>query len=276
MAINLNQARQFEFNSIYVIDSLGPEELQTGSELYNDIIRRRLITLDFVTGHYVHVNTRDELFALLAEIKNKVVQGTHFPFLHFEVHGKPEGVVLCSDETVAWNELTGWLRLINIATRNNLFVSLATCHGAYIIGEVLPSEPCPFFACVAPWEKVIAEDVLESFQTFFDFILSVRPPEKINFNDAVNYLNLLNGRAWRYYHYNSELLFEKVFEDYEVALGRGRAHSDRVKELTLQVYNQPLNRRSKNSIKREVEERLLRDRHVQKEKFKRKFLILDL
>lgn len=276
MSNSSNPTRQFEFNSIYVIDSLAKDEFQTATDLYEDIIRRRLMTVGFVKGYHVHVDSQEELFALLDDIKNKVLQEGQSPFLHFEIHGKPEGFVLCSGETILWERLTEGLRAINVASLNNVFVSLATCFGAYIIGEVRPTMPSPFFACVAPWEEVTGDDVLESFGTFFDFILSVQFPNRINFNDAVNLLNLANGRPWRYHHYNSELLFEKVFEDYERSLWTGRAHSDRVKMLTMEVYNQPLNQRSKNSIRREVEERLIKDRHAQKEKMKRVFMMMDL
>ena len=56
----------------------------------------------------------------------------------------------------------------------------------------------------------------------------------------------------------------------------GRARTGRVKELILELYNRPLNRRSKNSIKRKVEESLIRDRHAKKEEMRRVFLMMDI
>lgn len=269
--------RQFEFNYIYIVDSLGADELQTASDLYNDIVRWRLMNIDFVQCEQIHVFNKQQFLALLATIKTKVKSGGHSPFIHLEIHGCMEGLGLQSGELVIWEELTKSLREINILLRNNLFLSMATCYSGYIIGEILPSQPAPFFACIATWEKLSGGDIMTSFQSFFDFILSVKPPQKINMNKAVEILNGSPERPWRHHFYNSELLFEQLFNNYEKDLWDQRKFSQRVKKLVAGVFASGKRIiKSKNQIRREIEERLIRDRHAYKEGFRRRFLMLEV
>jgi len=275
LASNL-PTRQFEFNYIYIVDSLGADELQTASDLYNDIVRWRLMRIGFVQCEQIHVFDKQQFLALLATIIAKVRSGGHFPFIHLEIHGCKEGLGLQSGELVTWEDLTKSLREINILLRNNLFLSMATCYSGYIIGEILPSQPAPFFACIATWEELSGDDIMTSFQSFFDFILSVKPPQRINMNEAVEILNGSSERPWRYYFYNSELLFERIFSEYEKDLWDQRKFSMRVKDMVAQVFASGKRIiKSKNQIRREIEERLIRDRHQQKEGFRRRFLMLD-
>jgi hypothetical protein len=35
--------KPFEFSHVYIIESLGPDERKTGTELFNDVIRKRMM-----------------------------------------------------------------------------------------------------------------------------------------------------------------------------------------------------------------------------------------
>jgi hypothetical protein len=61
-------------------------------------------------------------------------------YLHFEMHGCREGLMLNSGELLSWEELYQYFVLINSRLQNQLFVSLATCFGAYIINSVDPTK----------------------------------------------------------------------------------------------------------------------------------------
>jgi hypothetical protein len=234
------------------------------------------MNISFVQCEQVRVLNKQRFFDLLATIKSKIKYGGHYPFLHLEIHGSKDGLVLQSKELITWDELTKSLREINVLLRNNLFLSMATCYSGYIIGSILPGQPAPFFACIATWEELSGDDIMTSFQSFFDYILSVKPPERINLNEAVEILNGSPDRPWRYHLYNSELVFERIFSDYEKDLWNPRKFSERVKEMVTQVFASCKRIiKSKKQIRREIEEKLIRDRHQQKEEFRRQFLILD-
>src|SRR5688572_22519897 len=124
--------RKFEFNCIYVIESLPEFETKTGTILYEDLLRRITYKIDFLKSSLIRVENKIDLFTELEKIKSLALKGGHFPYLHFEVHGSIKGLVLPSRELVTWLELSNRLREINIIIRNNLFVSFATCFSAYI------------------------------------------------------------------------------------------------------------------------------------------------
>jgi hypothetical protein len=268
--------RHFEFNHIYIIDSLGTDELHTAGDLYNDIVRRRFMQLPFGQSEHLHVSNKQQFLYVLSKIESKVRSGGHYPFLHLEIHGNPQGLVLLSEESITWGELTDSFRIINELLRNNLFLSMATCHSGHIISSILPSKPAPFFACIATWDELTGEDIMASFQSFFDYILNVKLPERINLNAAVKILNGSPERPWRYHLYNSELLFERVFAEYENDIWNPRKFSERVKGIVNRIFASGKKIRwSKNKVRREVQAKLIADRHRQKAAYKRRFLILD-
>jgi hypothetical protein len=71
----------------------------------------------------------------------------HFPLLHFETHGAERrpgvigaspGLVLASGELITWPKLAPYLTAINEATRLNLIVFMAACHGADVASLIQP------------------------------------------------------------------------------------------------------------------------------------------
>lgn len=161
----------FDFNKIIVIESLRKHEQKTGRKLFDSIIKKFPAKAEYFKVDYKEVNSKRELFNLFNDIKEEVVKTHYFPFIHFEVHGSKEGLVLNSAYKITWEILTKFLREINIATKNNLFVSFASCHAAFIFQEIDILKKCPFVGFVAPFGEIRNYEIEETFETFFSELL---------------------------------------------------------------------------------------------------------
>ena len=139
----------FKFNRLYIIESL--QERLTGKELYDDLIKWQEYKYSELQTNYFPVENKTELFAIFDRIKKECQEQGCCPVLHFEMHGdsKFRGLVLNSNELVAWEELYIILREINFIVRNNLFLTLAVCHGAYLMQIANIHLPAPFYDFIA-------------------------------------------------------------------------------------------------------------------------------
>ncbi len=61
--------RKFEFDTIYVIESLGKEEIQTGSVLYEDLLKRLTYRIPYFKCDIKKINSKVDFFAEIEKIK---------------------------------------------------------------------------------------------------------------------------------------------------------------------------------------------------------------
>lgn len=200
--------KKFSFNKIIVIESLADNEVQTGSNLFNDLLNRK----SGILSELKIFKTKVELLAYFEELKEEIKINGILPFLHFEIHGSKnkDGLVMSSGELVGWLELANRFRELNQILNNNLFVSLATCHGAYMYREISPTQSSPLFGFIGPWQEVESDDIEVSFNYFFDCLISEN-----NFTEAVKRLNDMNNLPYRYHFYSAEEIFDRVYDQYE-------------------------------------------------------------
>ncbi|THF53143.1 hypothetical protein E6C50_02760 [Flavobacterium supellecticarium] len=166
--------RNFRFNKIYVIESLDKDEQKTGKDLYDDILRWRQMSSDNkFTCEYKPINNKVEYETLIAHIEKECEKGI-FPILHFEIHGlsNKSGLVLNNNETITYSKLTEDLSKINIKIGNNLFLTLAVCHGAYLLGAVKINKPAPFLGFIGSFETINNDDILYRYTGFYNEFLT--------------------------------------------------------------------------------------------------------
>lgn len=159
----------FKFDKIYILQSLKGEEA-TGDEVEKRI---RYVSHSLNVEppvELINTDTREEFFDVLAKINSEVSNGA-MPFIHFEVHGSPQGFGLSNGESVEWNDIKEPIRQINIDCNNNLFISLATCFGGYLLGTYSYSDPCPFYGYIGPVTFIWNKDAEVSFSEFFETLL---------------------------------------------------------------------------------------------------------
>lgn len=161
----------FTFNNIQILQSLGHRDRKTGTELYNDILCRQPYKHDALSVAPVfEANSLAELRAKLADLATERATVGIGMILHLEMHGADDksGVVLNSGELMTWQELGDALRKINIATRNNLMVTMATCYGGYLLQTIRPSQPAPMYFMLGSMREESEADLLEAYTVFYE------------------------------------------------------------------------------------------------------------
>jgi hypothetical protein len=227
----------FRFNKIWVIESLPENEKQTGTILYDDLLSRKSLQFPQLQTEIAQVNTLAELVALLQQIKDDVYGKAHLPFLHFEIHGSKEGLVLASLESITWAELAGLIRPINIDTRNNVMVTTAVCWGGVAFTEIDPTMPSPFAGIIGPFAKVYVTDIEAGFYEFFDVLLSAG-----GFDAAVEALNQYGEERFNFIP--SLFLFKVLWDKVIESLDNPLELKDRIYNLIFKVTAKPDNTRT--------------------------------
>ena len=122
-------ASKFSFNTICIIQSLGENDRKTGKMLYGNLKLDLDVELYNLKLHLmgVEVNTKEEFFSRLNQIKEETIQGMR-PLIHMEIHGhdNKKGLVLASGEFISWEDLIPHLTVINYLSKNN-FLLLFKC-----------------------------------------------------------------------------------------------------------------------------------------------------
>lgn len=209
MKITLALESEFYFSKVYVIESLPLGERRTGTNIFTDIIERKTWQNPVLKAELLAPQTRIEFVQCLEKIRCEIETGEAWPFIHFEIHGSPDGFSLANGEDFTWEELYPHLKMLNFLTRNNLFVSLATCFGAHIFNVVNPLQTAPFYGYVGSWETVGDRDLEADFTEFFKVFLSSSSMTK-----AIERLNQSAGEATnRYTVFHAEGLFDLIYDE---------------------------------------------------------------
>jgi hypothetical protein len=207
-----------EFNFIYIVQSLGADEPQTGSYLDLFATRPRVEGMSQsglpIGAEVVDVETAADLFAFLGRVVREVEEKDRSPILHLEIHGSSDqqGLVLRSFEFVPWTALLEPLTRINQATGNNLLVTLAVCHGAWLGTILSASRPAPFWTLIGPSTSEHPIVLFPAFEAFYSTLLdeldggkAVRDLlETASAKSAAHSLSIING----------ERIFKQAFRRY--------------------------------------------------------------
>jgi hypothetical protein len=143
-----------EYNGLVVIQSLDDNEPQTGQKLYDDIISRRCD----LRGHgkyFYDVQSKQTFFDALNHICQLVVTDDLKPIIHFEMHGLVEGIQLKNGDRVYWKDFVQQCRLINVVTKNQLIITLATCWGSEIARMIDITLPAPIGDISGQKKKIV-------------------------------------------------------------------------------------------------------------------------
>jgi hypothetical protein len=203
----------FEFNKVYVIESLDDsKEKLTGKELYDDLLRWKEYQIADFKAEYISVDNKTDFLKTLETIKDDCTTKGHYPILHFEIHGSSDttGLVLKSGELVTWNELYQDLVAINSIIGNNLFITLAVCHGGFIMQLIKIENPAPYWGFIGSFEEIKVSDLLIRYNEFYDVFL-----RSFDLNEAVKKLHEANPSVPSTYRFiNSEETFKNINRKY--------------------------------------------------------------
>ncbi|WP_155860264.1 hypothetical protein [Chryseobacterium sp. UNC8MFCol] len=244
--------RNFSFNKIFVIESLDDKK-KTGYELYYDILRwKQKQSDDKFQCEFVELKTRIDFFSFFENLEKQISYGLK-PIFHFEIHGLEDksGLSLQNNEKIFYNELANLLSRINILIGNNLFLTLAVCHGAYLLGSVKIDQPAPFLAFIGSFEVIQNNDTLLRYSEFYDEFLTSFNLEK----SIARFLNVNALTPNTFTIIETEETFKKVYKNYLKESTSGSGLKNRLKEASRTQFFQTLHQKKdfEKKFKNEVE-----------------------
>ena len=196
------------------MQSLPAGELSTGRHLYR-FLQDLADTSDYVS--FDEPETAEDFLGTLISIREHLLSTGEIPLLHIETHGDPDGITLLSGQSLGWHQLKGILTEINIASKLNLMVVLAACHGDNLVKTMRLTDRCPMWGSIGPQTTMPAGDLLDSIQVFYK--------EFLHSSDLILAFKKLNaavfGLGCRYSLWRAENIFRWVYEGYMKAVSTG-------------------------------------------------------
>lgn len=202
-----------DIKHIIVIQSLPKNDKKTGKELFDDIIKMHI---DYkqpanlkMTREYHEVFDKDSFVEILRfyGINSEYMAGGIV--IHLEMHGADnrKGLVLSDDSMIVWEEIVDLLRVINRNTKNNLYLTMATCFGRYMFEGVSQFKKSPYSGYISASKEVLPDEILNDFSIIFETLIA-------NGNLVYSYLEL-DKKGSNFYYMDSERTFEMNFEAFK-------------------------------------------------------------
>lgn len=166
----------FTFSKIVILESLDSTEYKSGSKLCKFINSLKSIHPGVPDAQLVEVAGKDAFVAAIATLIDEAESTGEGPILQIEMHGWEDksGLAFSDGSELSWDALGTCLSDLNRATRFNLVICLATCYGAHFIEALRPSGPSPCFAMIGPTESMYPDELLKSFKSFYEKLLTER------------------------------------------------------------------------------------------------------
>lgn len=215
------------FSRIVIIQSLPAGESSTGRQLRDAIEPTAQFNHD-ISVEFIDVRTVNDFWTALERVQETTEKTMGYPILHLECHGLSDGTGLSlGDATpLPWAEVKTALVRLNHATRCNLFVTLAACHGARLVEtlDVLGRAPC--WGLMGPSGTVSPPDLVGSYSAFF--------LELLRSEDTVAALHALRDspeRRARYFLFTAEDMFRRVLQLYRVTCSTNSQMAERAERF---------------------------------------------
>jgi len=214
----------------------------------------------------IDVSSVVELENLLKELSVHAQERNMRPLLHLDMHGNKEKGLLLNNynEYCSWDHLSGYLREINIHTRNNLCVVGSACFGLRAIMPIKLQEATPFFLLLAP-EKEVKTGFLEN-----NLALFYRELFELGSIDGA-YSRYLSDE-FKYFHCEKMLFI--VIARYIKDGCKGKAAQDRKERLLTDIFSQGMEKNTANlqNIRKKIKNGIRPDQALL-DRYARVFLI---
>lgn len=152
---------------IIVIQSIPKNERQTGTELYNDILRYKPINNCNIFCELFDVIDITEFKYAISHILLNLQEGDLLT-LHLETHGSVDGIALSSGEIIKWKEFYDLIRPINIAIGHLLFIIMAMCDSIAMISNISIEQRAPYRAFICTTREMYPDELYEGFVSFYE------------------------------------------------------------------------------------------------------------
>lgn len=257
------------FSRIAIIQSLPEGELSTGRKLFEELDTLNTNQDIGIEIKFNNVCTSKDfiyiIFGLIAEAKKTDM----IPILHIEAHGISDknGIVLASGEVITWKELKDPLIQLNEATKNNLFVVLASCWGGYLMEILTPVDKSPCWGLIGPSDKMTAAMLLKNYTDFYVTLLSTGDGDA-----ALAVLNANSCELHGYLFQTAETMFKSVFSGYITKF----CSDEMIEERALEVQREALEKYGNVPQRLNEIKSALANTRESFEIYKKRFLMLDM
>lgn len=207
------------FNTVYLISSVKPGELNVASRLEESSLSEAAIRNSELSILKKNVASKVELLQELDEIASKCPAA--LPLLHLDLHGSFDFFECANGDRVSWLEIGDQLRKINTACGLNLLVVVSACYGGYAALATQLMAPSPFFGLCGPLEEVSAGDLLDNYERFYRRIFQTK-----DFDLALEALN--EHSSVPYHGVPTRYLFKLGWSHYVGTLCSGAALKERI------------------------------------------------
>lgn len=264
----------FSFNKLYVIESLDSTEKKTGTELYNDLLRwKEFEHNDKLSVELIEISNKNNFIKCLKSIELETLSNDIYPILHLEIHGSQnlDGLVLNSGELVGWNDIYSYLININSNIGNNLFLTLAVCHGAYLMQLIKLDRPAPFWGFIGSFEIINVSDLMLRYYEFYKEFL-----DSFNLNLAFDKLQKSNPTIPSTYRFiSSEITFKEVYQNYLNENTSEKGIAERTKQVQKDENLKFTNRGERRDFEKKFAKQVKETRDMFLKKHRRIFFMFD-
>lgn len=204
--------RTFEFNTLYIIESLKHGETKTGLNLYDEMCTLKAAhnELSTLALRYISIVAAHEWDDCMAQILKDCKESNVLPIIHLEIHGNENGIEFTNHEFRDRYEVSRQYRDINRVTGCNLFTTLAVCEGLNILFGVRTDELMPFCGVVGSFDELLVADIEIRYSEFYRTLFTT-----LDINEAYKSLVQANtGIIADYRYIPIDEIFYKVYHDY--------------------------------------------------------------
>ena len=164
----------FAFNKIFILESLIPTELQTGTELEKRLNAWALsqgINCQVVT---YQVHSMQDWDIAWNGIYTGITQMGNIPIIHLEMHGNDTHVGIDKGKhgLISLIDVFRKVQHANVLSQNNIFLSLAVCEGLNLINSLGVYQPMPFCGVLGSKETLDNDELLENYTIFYKAFLT--------------------------------------------------------------------------------------------------------
>lgn len=192
-------------NKIYVIESLKPTDNTTGTTLYNTILSQSWC----IDSSLIIVKSRQDWDTAIQFIKNDCTTNVVSPIIHLEIHGSESFIELTDGSLISWQDV-GWdFRAINTLCGCNLLVTLAVCHGAWLVTSFSTITELPFCGLIGSQETIYEPDLVDRFSAFYKELTTNN-----DLCEAINHLKSAGDPNAKYEIITAEEIFANAYQCY--------------------------------------------------------------
>jgi hypothetical protein len=221
----------FTFNKIVIIQSLEPDEVETGKILFEFISSLGSETEFYdVPVEIINCGHARDFLEIMSRLTQDAANGD-IPLLHVECHGSAlDGLEFENSSTLSWESVSEALLPLNIASRFNLLAVFSACFGAHFLGQMGAMHPSPCWCLVAPTKRVDVAEVLGGFRAFYSALF-----HENNMGSAVRAISKCRLSHGRWLSEPAELWFESLVTGYVKQHCNQQAARTRAKQMFRQL-----------------------------------------